>query len=115
MSVSLSAPYTVFPLSLPLHRRRAKDADGSSYRPCYTALVESRKRKRSNGSTEIVTAVDGEGVNIYDVPNKQPKAPTPVSFRPVLTCNSRRCGPRKPSLPTPCRPPRSLLALPPPP
>lgn len=67
MSVSLSAPYTVFPLSLPLHQTRAKDKDGSSYRSCYTAPVESRKRKRTNGGSEIATAVDGEGVNIYDV------------------------------------------------
>jgi len=66
-SVSLSAPYTVFPLSLPLQQTRAKDKKGSSYRACYTSQVESRKRKRAAGNYEIATAVDGEGVNIYDV------------------------------------------------
>jgi hypothetical protein len=63
-SVSLSTPYTVFPLSLPLQQTRAKDKKGSSHRACYTSQVESRKRKRV---AEIATAVDGEGVNIYDV------------------------------------------------
>lgn len=62
-SVALSAPYTVFPLSLPLQKPKSKDL--ATYRACYTAPVESRKRKRSNA--EIATAVDGEGVNIYDV------------------------------------------------
>ncbi|KAA8914861.1 hypothetical protein FN846DRAFT_925194 [Sphaerosporella brunnea] len=70
-SVSLSAPYTVFPLSLPLHQTKAKGRNASTYRACYTAPVESRKRKRPNGSTEIATAVDGEGVNIYDVRSTQ--------------------------------------------
>jgi hypothetical protein len=64
-SVSLSAPYTVFPLSLPLHQTKPKGQE--SYRSCYTAPVESRKRKRSSGNNEIAAAVDGEGVNIYDV------------------------------------------------
>jgi hypothetical protein len=66
-SVSLSAPYTLFPLSLPLNQSKAKGREASDYRACYTAPVESRKRKRSNRSNEIATAVDGEGVNIYDV------------------------------------------------
>lgn len=62
--VSLSAPYTLFPLTLPIHQTRAKDVEGGSYRACNTSHVESRKRKRQ---TEIAAAVDGEGVNIYDV------------------------------------------------
>lgn len=66
-SVALSAPYTVFPLSLPLHQAKAKDREAQAYRACYTAPVESRKRKRSNANSEVATAVDGEGVNIYDV------------------------------------------------
>ncbi|KAF8533334.1 hypothetical protein BDD12DRAFT_810259 [Trichophaea hybrida] len=71
-SVSLSAPYTVFPLSLPLHQTKPKGQEGSSsYRSCYTSPVESRKRKRTSGNNEIATAVDGEGVNIYDLRSTQ--------------------------------------------
>ncbi|KAF8249525.1 hypothetical protein K440DRAFT_581770 [Wilcoxina mikolae CBS 423.85] len=71
-SVSLSAPYIVFPLSLPLHQTKPKGQEGSSsYRSCYTSPVESRKRKRTSGNNEIATAVDGEGVNIYDLRSTQ--------------------------------------------
>ena len=66
-AVTLSAPYTLFPLSLPLHQTRGKDREGSSYRACYAAPVESRKRKRLSGYVELATSVDGEGLNIYDV------------------------------------------------
>lgn len=65
-SVALSAPYPIFPLSQPLHQTRAKDREGGAYRACFTSSVESAK-KRKRGAAEIVVAVDGEGVNIYDV------------------------------------------------
>ena len=65
-SISLSAPYTVFPLSQPLQHPCAKDREGSSHRRCYTSLVDSKRRKRT-GTAEIAVAIDGEGVNIYDV------------------------------------------------
>lgn len=63
-SVSLSAPYSIFPLSQPL---RAKDREDGTYRACFTSSVESTKKRKRAGVVEIVVAVDGEGVNIYDV------------------------------------------------
>lgn len=66
-SVSLSAPYAIFPLSQPLHQTRAKDREGGTYRACFTSSVESTKKRKRGGASEIVVAVDGEGVNIYDV------------------------------------------------
>lgn len=63
-SVSLSAPYSIFPLSQPL---RAKDREDGTYRTCFTSSVESTKKRKRAGAAEIVVAVDGEGVNIYDV------------------------------------------------
>ncbi|KAH8146283.1 uncharacterized protein LAJ45_09725 [Morchella importuna] len=65
-SVSLSAPYIIFPLSQPLHQTRAKDREGGTYRVCFTSSVESTKKRKRNAQ-EIAVAVDGEGVNIYDV------------------------------------------------
>lgn len=65
-SVSLSAPYAIFPLSQPLHQTRAKDREGGTYRACFIASVEAKRRRRG-GASEIAVAVDGEGVNIYDV------------------------------------------------
>ncbi|KAF8456110.1 hypothetical protein BDZ91DRAFT_745767 [Kalaharituber pfeilii] len=72
--VSLSAPYTLFPLAPPAALQSKSRADGkeSHFRPCYTSLVEapsSKKRKRV--LSEIAAAVDGEGVNIYDVSSAQ--------------------------------------------
>lgn len=68
-SVTLSAPYTIFPLSQPLiHQTRNNPTGEGHVRPCYTSSVEipsTKKRKRV--SSEIAVAVDGEGINIYDV------------------------------------------------
>jgi len=64
--ISLSSPYTIFPLSQPIHQTRVKDREGSTYRKCYTSLVENRKRGCA-GNAEVAAAIDGEGVNIYDV------------------------------------------------
>ena len=64
--ISLSAPYTIIALSQPIHQTRAKDREGSTYRTCYTSPVENRKRRRA-GNAEVAVAIDGEGVNIYDV------------------------------------------------
>jgi len=64
--ISLSSPYTIFALSQPIHQARAREREGSTYRKCYTSPVENRKRGRA-GNAEVAVAIDGEGVNIYDV------------------------------------------------
>ncbi|RPB03266.1 hypothetical protein L873DRAFT_1787081 [Choiromyces venosus 120613-1] len=68
--ISLSAPYTIFALSQPIHQTRAKDREGTAYRTCYTSPVENKKRRRT-GNTEVAIAIDGEGVNIYDLRSTQ--------------------------------------------
>ncbi|KAF8425197.1 hypothetical protein EV426DRAFT_62656 [Tirmania nivea] len=67
--VSLSAPYTLFPLAPSLAGTIRRE---DHVRPCLTSVVESpSSKKRKRGLAEIVTAVDGEGVNIYDVSSTQ--------------------------------------------
>lgn len=107
-SVSLSAPYSIFPLSQPL---RAKDREDGTYRACFTSSVESTKKRKRAGAAEIVVAVDGEGVNIYDV--------WQLTFLPALQkerkkkkINIPRSALRKQSRPTHSPPPRNSLAPP---
>ncbi|TGZ83207.1 hypothetical protein EX30DRAFT_150223 [Ascodesmis nigricans] len=75
-SVELSAPYTLFRLSLP---------HGAAYRACHTTPVESRKRKRS---VELAAAVDGDAVHIYD-----PRTTKTVSSYAVPSTTRFSCAP----------------------
>ena len=127
-SVSLSVPYTVFPLSFspPRVDGGAHDPAGDGRRSCYTSPIvdfsSTRKRRPRAGSkcsstsssTEIATAVDGEGVNIYNVQH-------PTRHLLLLSCladswfwfSSFSFGRHKPSRCILYRPRLGLLARPP--
>ena len=73
-ATTLSTPYTLFPLSLS-SAGSANSESPKDARRCFTSPVSSysaKKRKRTGSaevaeSTLVAAAVDGEGVNVYDV------------------------------------------------
>ncbi|KAG0637362.1 hypothetical protein HOY80DRAFT_1051952 [Tuber brumale] len=83
--ISLSTPYTIFPLSRPIRQTRAGDRGGSTYRTCHTSQVENKKRGRS-GNAEVAIAIDGEGVNIYDVRSTQLLSAHPLPPTTKFSC-----------------------------
>ncbi|OJJ88384.1 uncharacterized protein ASPGLDRAFT_31534 [Aspergillus glaucus CBS 516.65] len=82
--MDLQSPSVLAQLPRPLHASTGKTHIGDVY-----SLAESKKRKRY----EVVVAVDGEAVNIYNV--QTPKLVTSYAVPPQSTFSCRPCSVRR--------------------